>query len=322
MRHHRFAATAAVLALAITAACADDPVSPRGASGVGHDVAFLLSDGSDDAVRAVIDLTDGQDLREIIDAELVEPEAARDIGTGSMIVITIPGEGRFGCSANFLWRTPARLYLGSAGHCFLPEDKTATHGENADYDASGVLVDVCVEGCETGFRSGAVDLLGRWVRIGKVAYARQTNPAGTTGVGHDFGVVEIPRKIEEVIRAEMPVWGGPTGTDVLTLGKQACHYGHGIVAGETYPTKARTGIGGGATAIRWSGTFAGTFGDSGSGLLACEPDGTTLRGEGAIGVLTHLGASTADPGVVFGTTLARAVEMAREAKLRLTLVLP
>jgi hypothetical protein len=236
-------------------------------------------------------------------------------------VITIPGEGRFGCSANFLWRTPARLYLGSAGHCFLPEDRIATHGQNADYDASGVLVDVCVEGCDTGFRSGA-DLLGRWVRIGKVAYARQTNPAGTTGVGHDFGVVEIPRKIDEAIRAAMPVWGGPTGTDVLTLGKQACHYGHGIGTGETVLTKARTGIGGGSTAIRWSGNFVAAFGDSGSGLLACNPDGTTIRGAGAIGVLTHLGASTADPGVVVGSPHESAGEIAREAELRLAQVVP
>jgi hypothetical protein len=306
---------AAAVAFAFAAGCADEPSAPR-------DAQFLLAGDDPDAVRAVIDLSEANDLRDIIDAELVTPEAAQGIGTGSMIVITIPGEGRFGCSANFLWRTPARLYLGSAGHCFLPEDRTSTHGPGADYDASGVLVDVCVEGCETGFRSGAVDLLGTWVRIGKVAYARQQSAAGVA-LGFDFGVVEIPRRIDEVIRAEMPVWGGPTGTDILTLGKQACHYGHGIVTGETYPTKARTGIGGGSTAVRWSGTFVGAFGDSGSGLVACDTglDGS-IRGAGAIGVLTHLGASTADPGVIFGTTIAQSIELAREAKLRISLVLP
>ena len=42
----------------------------------------------------------------------------------------------------------------SAGHCFIPADTKSTHGVGADYDASGVTVEVCVENCETGFRSG------------------------------------------------------------------------------------------------------------------------------------------------------------------------
>lgn len=311
---------AATLAIALFAGCADDPSSPPL---LDADVSPSLLGGSAEAnaVHAIIDLTHLDDQREIIDIDLITPEEARGIGTGSMILITIPDEGRFGCSANFLWRTPARLYLGSAGHCFLPEDRTATHGSKADYDASGVVVEVCVDGCITGINSGS-SITGRWVQIGKVAYARQADPDNTTGVGNDFGVVEIPRKIEEDIRAEMPVWGGPSGTDVLTLGKVACHYGHGVVTGETVLTKARSGIGGGSDDSRWSGTFYSSFGDSGSGLVACDPDGTTLRGAGAIGVLTHLGASTEDPGVVFGTTHDRAVEMAREARLRLELVMP
>lgn len=316
----RFRSPVTAVAIALLVGCADDPSSPHA---LDTDVSSSLLEGSAEAnaVRAIIDLTHLDDQREIIDIDLITPEEATGIGTGSMILISIPDAGRFGCTANFLWRTPARLYLGSAGHCFLPEDRIATHGQNADYDASGVLVDVCVEGCITGINSGS-SITGRWVRLGKVAYARQADPANTTGVGNDFGVVEIPRKIEESIRAEMPVWGGPTGTDVLTLGKVACHYGHGVVTGETVLTKARSGIGGGSNADRWSGTFYSAFGDSGSGLVACNPDGTTLRGAGAIGVLTHLGVSTGDPGVVFGTTHDRAVQMAREANLRLTLVLP
>jgi hypothetical protein len=306
---------AATLALVFLAGCADDPASPRLSEEATPGLQYsVTSEDEANAIPAVIDLTGEADEREIIDIELLTPEAATGIGTGSMLLITIPNEGRFGCSANFIWRTQSRLYLGSAGHCFLPSGTIATHGENADYDASGVIVEVCVENCPNGFRSGAT-LTGRFVRLGKVAYARQRNPENTTGVGHDFGVVEIPRRIEETIRPAMPVWGGPDGVDVLELGKQACHYGHGVVTGETFVTKGRTGVGGGANDVRWSGTFYAAFGDSGSGLVACNThsDGS-IKGAGAIGVLTHLGVSTAAPGVIF--------EMAREAKLRLTLVQP
>ena len=49
-----------------------------------------------------------------------------------------------GCTANFVWSTGSTQYLGAAGHCFIPQGTTATHGPGADFDASGVLVSVCV----------------------------------------------------------------------------------------------------------------------------------------------------------------------------------
>jgi hypothetical protein len=111
---------------------------------------------------------------------------------------------------------------------------------------------------------------------------------------------------------------------VLQLGDLGCHYGHGLLVGELMPTKARSGVGGDSDDAAWMGDFAAAFGDSGSGMVACEPDGLTLSGRGAVGVLTHIGVSV-DPesgahGVTFGTTMSRAVEMAREANLRLELV--
>jgi hypothetical protein len=69
--------------------------------------------------------------------------------------------------------------------------------------------------------------------------------------------------------------------------------------------------------------------------VSCDQQGTAFRGRGAIGILTHLGASVcpcdvnfknlklkAQHGVVFGTTTARAIEMAREAGLSLKVALP
>ena len=55
-------------------------------------------------------------------------------------------------------------------------------------------------------------------------------------------------------------------------------------------------------------------------MVTCDADVTGARGRGAAGVLTHLGVS--EQGVVFGTTTARAIAMASEAGLALSLVLP
>lgn len=301
-------------------------------------VAFALAapaaatDSDIQLVPARIDLTKEVDNTVTIPPEVVTPEAARNIGPGSALLITIPGEGRFGCSANFVWSGGGKTYLGAAGHCFIPADKKSTHGEGADYDASGVTVKVCVENCETGFRSG-ITLVGTYVTLGTVAYARQTDPTGTEDVGNDFGVVEIPSSLAHLIRPSLPVWGGPYGSDTLKAGAFGCHYGNGVVVGETVVTKARVGVGGGGDESFWMGDFVAAFGDSGSGMVKCKQESATFEGEGAVGVVTHIGLSvcpcnvnfkkqqfTAQNGVTFGTTTARAIEMAREAGLSLSVV--
>ena len=75
------------------------------------------------------------------------------------------------------------------------------------------------------------------------------------------------------------------------------------------------------------GDFAAAFGDSGSGLVGCVNNGIgSFQGTGAIGVLTHIGVSldetSGEHGSTFGTTVARAIEMGEEARLRLSLVMP
>jgi hypothetical protein len=282
-------------------------------------------------VRAEIDLTAAVDQTVTIPAEVLTPEAARNIGPGSGIIITIPDEGRFGCSANFVWTGGGKTYLGAAGHCFLPADKKSTHGAGADYDASGVTVQVCVEGCEGNFRT--MQIVGKLVTLGKVAYARQTDPTGEEDVGNDFGVVEVPSSFAHLIRPSVPVFGGPYGSDTLEFGEYGCHYGNGLVVGETFVTKARVGVGGGGDRDFWVGDFAAAFGDSGSDMVTCSQEGATFKGRGAAGVVTHIGYSVcpcdvnfkhlrikAEHGVTFGTTTRRAIEMAREAGLSLSLV--
>jgi hypothetical protein len=310
------------LALGLLAGC-DRPAEPTDPGApAGPQLSETATEGMQ-LERLRVDVTDWEDLRTVIPLELFVPAAAEDIGPGSAIVITIPDEGRFGCTANFVWGAGGRRYLGSAGHCFLPSDRTATHGPGADYDASGVVVQVCVEDCEGNFRSNL--LVGTWVTLGHVAYARQTFEG--EDVGNDFGVVVIPKEFQDFIRLQMPVWGGPTGVQTLDVGDYGCHYGHGLIVGETFLTKARVGVGGGGDEDFWMGDFAGSFGDSGSGLEGCVNDGLgSFEGTGAVGVLTHLGIGigdeTAEHGVIFGTTIARSIQMAEEAHLMLTLLLP
>ena len=290
------------------------------------------SDTDVQLARPRIDVTAFEDLTTTLAGPLAL-EAAEQIGPGSALIITIPGEGRFGCTANFVWDGGQKLYLGAAGHCFLPAAMKATHGPGADYDASGVEVRVCVNNCDGNFRS--MTLVGELVLLGRVAYARQTDVSGEEQVGHDFGVVEIPREFAPHVRRAMPVFGGPTGVDTLDTGELGCHFGHGLVVGETFATKARVGVGGGSDREFWMGDFAGAFGDSGSAMVSCVQEGLGFSGRGAIGVLTHLGLSIrpcdvtfeglkikAEHGVIFGTTVARAIEMAREARLELKVSLP
>jgi len=271
-------------------------------------------------VRPRIDLTQMTRITTVVPLALVTPAMAQNIGPGSHLIIEIPGAGTFGCTANFVWASGGTRYLGAAGHCFLPEGTTATHGPGANYDASGVQVSVCVSNCSFGGETGFV-LTGDLVSLGAVAYARQT--ANDGDIGNDFGVVAIPASLGSRIRAAMPVFGGPTTVETVALGQPLCHYGNGVVVGETFLTMARIGVGTGSTPNQWMGDLEAAPGDSGSAVVTCDTSGTEFHGRGAAGVLTHLAVAIGtEHGFVFGTTTRRAIEMGREAGLSLTLVFP
>jgi hypothetical protein len=279
-------------------------------------------------MRPRLDVTAMTNATTTIPAQLVTPAMAQNIGPGSHLIINIPGEGTFGCTANFVWANGTARYLGAAGHCFLSAAATATHGPGADFNASGVVVKVCVSNCSFGGETGFT-LTGDLVQLDTVAYARQRASDGD--IGNDFGIVTIPAALASLIRPSMPVFGGPTTVDQVDQGELLCHYGNGVIVGETFPTMARVGIGGGSGPAVWMGDLLAAPGDSGSAVETCSSDITGIHGVGAAGVLTHLGAQacpcdvnslTFQQGVVFGTTIARAIEMAREAGLSLTLVTP
>jgi hypothetical protein len=287
-----------------------------------------FGDESIGTIRPRLDVTAMTDATTTVPAHLITPAMAQNIGPGSHLLISIPGEGTFGCTANFVWTDATTRYLGAAGHCFIPAGATATHGPGADYNASGVVVQVCVSNCSFGGQTGFT-ITGDLVQLGTVAYARQTGSGGD--IGNDFGVVVIPSTFAGLVRPSMPVFSGPTSVDQIDQGELVCHYGNGVIVGETFPTMARVGIGGGSGPASWMGDLIAAPGDSGSAVVTCDSDITGFHGRGAAGILTHIsaqvcpcdvGSLTFQQGVVFGTTVARAIQMAGEAGLSLALVVP
>jgi hypothetical protein len=236
-------------------------------------------------VRPRINLTHMVKKTKVVPLQLMTPQMASNIGPGSHLIIEMPGEGTFGCTANFVWESGSTRYLGAAGHCFIPAGTTATHGPGADYNAAGVRVSVCVSNCSFGGETGFV-LTGDLVTLGAVAYARQTAADGD--IGNDFGIVTIPASLASSIRPSMPVFGGPHTIEEVQQFQPVCHYGNGVLVGETFLTMARVGIGGGSTSTYWLADSLAAPGDSGSALVTCESDGTAFHGRGAAGILTHL----------------------------------
>lgn len=292
-------AVAAALLLAVSAA--------PSASGA------VLDDSTSTATpeRLVLDLSSYEDATTTISPLALTPEQASGIGPGSHLIIAgVPGDdgGRRGCTANYVWQDPdGQKYLGAAGHCFLPDDATATHGSDADAELSGVTVDVCVSKCSFGGFTGFI-LDGKTVELGQVAYARQTR--GDDALGNDFGLVEIPAALADRVRTSMPVFGGPTEpSGLIGPGDHVCHHGAGVVVGETWPTMGRTGAG--VTTVEdegwWLAELTASPGDSGSAVQLCERTGSDLTGTAAAGLLTHLTSLG-----VAGTTMASAIKMASD----------
>jgi len=282
--------------------------------------------GSDDTdefepVRRVptLDVTDAAEGLETVAASNVVPERSSGIAPGSMLFITrADSSGTAGCTANFVWKgADGTLYLGAAGHCFLPDDADAGQNAGGSYDTSKVSVEACID-CTFGGTTALSGLRGRTVELGAVAYARRSQDG--TGVGNDFGLVEIPSSVEDLVDPSMPTWGGPTTTGEINGGENVVQYGNGIAVGEVYPTKNRTGVGAfnDGEAGAWYAELPAAPGDSGSGVQVARQTATGPQGGEAAGILTHF---TALSGTA-GTNVAKAREMARQANLDVSVVFP
>ena len=267
------------------------------------------------------------------------PEQASGIRPGSQMFIEYPDGTTAGCSANFVWRdgsgggggggngggppdhanghddddggSSGDLYIGAAGHCFLPPDTNASKNakrkeEDQDdvYNVKQLDVSVCAD-CTRGGLNGLV-VRGKTIDLGDVVYARQQLPDGSA-VGHDFGLVKIPSNAEPLVDPSMPQWGGPDGSldGAAPPGSPVNQYGAGVGNGEVFATMGSSGASfgdGGTDGDAWFAAIRASFGDSGSPLV-----GDRSIDRPAAGILTHLTTlGTA------GTTIGRCKEMTAE----------
>jgi len=246
-----------------------------------------------------------------------------------------------GCTANWVWKDQTgALYLGAAGHCFVADTPAGSPVPNA----SGVRTWICHAPCPLGGESGVLTSapgLG-WVELGPVVYAR------ASGIGDDFGIVAIPPELYGNVGPSLPNWGGPSGVwDGSMADDVAVLHGNGGGVGETAATKDRVGVFPGAyrADADWFGMDIASYeGDSGSAVGWVQHDRFAAGDLGdvrAVGLLTHLMCPPLDVGSVNGislngivpnpagcrepllegTTVHRAIAMAKEAGLCLGILL-
>jgi hypothetical protein len=255
------------------------------------------------------DLSGLDNETETVDAASI-PERSSGIGPGSILLIESSG-GTAGCTANFVWEDGGSYYLGAAGHCFLSDGATGDNTSSSGEDLSNLTVKVGIDFTFGGL-TALSGLRGTVYELGDVVYARQESDSGD-GVGHDFGLVEIPDAAinEGIVDPSLPQFGGPTGaveSGALPAGEPICQYGNGVGNGEVFATKGRRGtsLGDFGDYRSWYAALRGSPGDSGSAILGSDPTATP-EGTVAAGALTHLTAQG-----TAGTTIERCIEMANE----------
>ncbi|QLD88887.1 hypothetical protein HWV07_07525 [Natronomonas salina] len=273
------------------------------------DVTDTLDSTTDVSIVERIPLLDVDDQVQTV-APTAFPERATGIRPGSQILVERDGTVG-GCSANFVWEDgDGTKYLGAAGHCFLGDAPASSeYAQGEGDDVTDVTVTVCID-CTFGGLTGMNVVQGEGVELGDVVYARQEELGGGEGVGHDFGLVEIPAEAEHLVDPSLPQFGGPTGTvdGVVPAGDPVVQYGAGVVNGETYLTQGSRGLslGAGPSEGSWIAGIRATPGDSGSALSAAT-DLTSYEGGPSAGVLTHITTNG-----TAGTTIDRCKDMVSE----------
>lgn len=264
-----------------------------------------------------------QDLaRPLTDGQPPNPLDLNGIRPGSLILTSFQGvSGTFICTLAFIMKDQetGRYYAATAGHCLLPPTARATHGNDADWDPDQTTVLVCVNGCLFG---GQLSFFNADLRgLGSVVYARQKSitPSLPGDIGNDFGLVQVHPfwyTTFDDVQPRMAMWDGPVDINGFEgLGTPLVHYGNGITSGSFAATKGRVGVSlNDGHSFTWQASADVMPGDSGSPFSHAAPvlGGDVLRGEDALGVLTHGLAPQGVPlpGLAFGTPLHRGVMMA------------
>ncbi|MGQ0535483.1 MAG: S8 family serine peptidase, partial [Methanobacteriota archaeon] len=216
------------------------------------------------------------------------PENPTGIGPGTHLIFQYPGIPAWRCTANFLFKdVGGTYYLGTAGHCVLPDGMDST----LDPSYQQPYIQACVESCLGAGLVRINNVLFNLTAAGaSVLYGQQApDPDNNPTFGDDYAWITLPASVTPMLRAYEPFWGGPTGIEDPSLGSPLVHYGKGLLVGEFFVTEGRAGISDGSfsdgsyEAVGWV-----TGGDSGSGALTADFRGNEmLLGDKAAGDITH-----------------------------------
>ena len=205
------------------------------------------------------------------------------IRPGAMMLIgTFPNVAL--CTANYIFQKGGTLAIGTAGHCF--------EEDNGPVELLAVAPD------------GGGDPVPVLVRLGKVLLKRNG------GIGHDYGLVEIPAHLHSWVFPTQSIVAGPCGVYTSDDPMPLAYYGHGVGIGTGGTPRAGMGFeleGGPPVKIRGIGeddwvwdsdsiVFAGPLnnGDSGAGIRVAQMP--------AVSNLTHgIGLNLVPTVIGFGT---------------------
>lgn len=178
------------------------------------------------------------------------------------------------------------LYIGAAGHGFLPDDVQASENAARKDEESAAVSDLGVSVCSDCTFGGATTVFGfegvgscvgadeaiDVVDLCEVVYARREEPGGGSGVGHDFGPVEIYEGNRDLVDPSMPQWGGPTAVSPgpVPAGDTGNQYGAGVGNVEVFPTKGSSGASFGGEEDAWHAGIRVSPGDSGSPFVGSD----------------------------------------------------
>ncbi|MFC4946763.1 serine protease [Pseudonocardia sp. GCM10023141] len=144
------------------------------------------------------------------------PAASAAIHPG--VVTETAGGGS--CTANFVFTSGDRTFIGQAGHCGGTGAETETNGCTSASVPLGTAV--TIKGSDGRARKGTL-VYSSWLTMQQL---RETDP--DTCAFNDFGLVEIDRADVADVNPSLPFFGGPQGidTDGMQPGETVFSYGN------------------------------------------------------------------------------------------------
>jgi hypothetical protein len=209
------------------------------------------------------------------------------------------------CTANFVFRSGATVYIGQAAHCSGTGDATETDGCTSKSLPLGTRVNV------GGIATGTM-VYNSWITMQK---RREKRP--NVCAYNDLALIKLPPAAVTKVNPSVPFWGGPTGLGGATAaGAKVYSYGNSELRGGVATLSPKQGVSLGDEGNGWSHTVytatPGVPGDSGSGFL-------NAKGK-AIGVLSTITLAPLAGSNGVGDLAHELAYMRKHTKFRVTLV--